>query len=97
MTDRTVRFVQNVRFILRGCSTEECYQLALGLRHELARRGLDCTPEADALVAALLAHARVEHARIFSADCTDADLDAALPSLVNLGAVQVLAPPAENS
>lgn len=61
MTDRTVRFIRSTRFLLSECSVEELYQVALALRDELARRGLDCGPEAKALTCALLAHARVEH------------------------------------
>jgi len=73
MTDATRRLIQNLRPTLRGFTMEQLYQLALGLRHELAERELDCTPEADALVCALLAHARREHAAIFSADCSPAE------------------------
>ena len=70
MTDATRRLIQNLRPALIRFNVEQLYQLAVGLRNELARRGLDCTPEADALGAALLVAARAEHARIFSSDCS---------------------------
>lgn len=69
MTDRTVRFIRTLRFLFHELSVEELYQVSLALRDELARRQLDCGPEAKALTCALLAHARIEHRAIFSADC----------------------------
>ena len=66
MTPETIRLIQNLRVTLRGLSTEQLYQLALSLRHELSDRQLDAVPEADALVAALLGDARVSRARLYA-------------------------------
>lgn len=85
MTDRTVRFIRNLRFVLHGLSIEELYQVSLGLRDECARRDLDCGPEAKALTAALLVHARVEHASV-----TDPGIEYELAGIVN--ALRELAP-----
>ncbi|HEY6240164.1 MAG TPA: hypothetical protein VIW78_04940 [Burkholderiales bacterium] len=74
MTDRTARFIRNIRFVMHGLSVEELYQVSLALRDESARRALDCGPEAKALTCALLAEARVEH-RLVTA--IDADYDRA--------------------
>lgn len=70
MTRRTVTLMQELPLFLRGCTVEELYQLARALRHDLARRGLVSTLEADALLDTLLLDARVEHQAIFSADCS---------------------------
>lgn len=70
MTPELARFITNTRETFTRLSVEQLYQLAVSLRHELARRGLDITPEADALVAALLVAARVEHHELFSSDCS---------------------------
>jgi hypothetical protein len=69
MTPELARFISNTRETFTRLSIEQLYQLALSLRHELERRNLDARPEADALVAALLVAARVEHREIFSSDC----------------------------
>jgi len=66
MSPETIRLIQNLRVTLRGLSTEQLYQLALSLRHELSDRQLDAVPEADALVAALLGDARVSRARLYA-------------------------------
>lgn len=70
MRRRTVTMMQELPSFLRGCTVEELYQLARALRHDLARRGLLSTIEADELVEAMLLDARVEHRAIFSADCS---------------------------
>lgn len=72
MNEATVRLIQNSREAFKRFSWEQLYQVALALRDELAYRSVDCRPEADALVAALLVHARTEHAAIYSADCRPA-------------------------
>jgi hypothetical protein len=66
MTPELIRFIANTRTTFRQLSTEQLYQLALSLRHELSDRELDSVPEADALVAALLGDARVSRARLYS-------------------------------
>lgn len=66
MTPELVRFIANTRQTFRQLSTEQLYQLALSLRHELSDRQLDALPEADALVAALLGDARVARQRLYS-------------------------------
>lgn len=92
MTDATVRLIQNSRAAFKRFSWEQLYQVTLSLRDELAFRDVDCQPEADALVAALLVHARTEHrtiyaaealvpapAEIFGADCTGCEFPAIAP------------------
>jgi hypothetical protein len=69
MNEATLRLIQNSRAAFGRFSHEQLYQVALSLRDELLARGIDCRPEADALVAALLVHARTEHRAIYSADC----------------------------
>lgn len=73
MNSELVRLIGNLAVTFHGMTLESLYQVARALRHELAARDIDCTPEADALVAALLGHARVEHRAIFSADCEQRD------------------------
>lgn len=73
MNEATVRLIQNSREAFKRFSWEQLYQVALSLRDELAFRSVDCQPEADALVAALLVHARTEHRAIYSADCAPAE------------------------
>jgi hypothetical protein len=87
MTDRTVRFIRNLRFVLDGLSVEELYQVSLALRDQIARRGIDAGPEAKALTAALLLPARAEH-RAVTADVdeyTQAGILAALRELAPIG------------
>lgn len=66
MTPELIRFIANTRQTFRQLSIEQLYQLALSLRHELADRQADALPEADALVAALLADARVVRRRLYA-------------------------------
>ena len=73
MTPELVRFIQNTQHALRSFTRAQLYQLALSLRHELARRHTDALPEADALVGALLADAQEERRAIFSDDCRPAE------------------------
>lgn len=73
MTDATLRLIQNSRAAFRGFTVEQLYHLAAALRDELLRRDVDCRPEGDALVAALLVHARTHRAAIYSTDCTPAE------------------------
>jgi len=73
MTPAMVRMIQNMRQAFRGLSLEQLYQLAVSLRHELSDRQLDCAPEADALVAALLADTRVVRARLYADDARPAE------------------------
>ena len=65
MTERTARFIRNIRFVMHGLSVEELYQVSLALRDEGARRALDVGPESKALTAAYLVEARTEHGLIF--------------------------------
>jgi hypothetical protein len=87
MTTRTVQFIRNLRFVLHGLTTEELYQVSLGVRDECARRELDCGPEAKALTAALLVHARLEHAAVTESECEyeRAGIAAALRELTPIG------------
>lgn len=64
------RLQQNCAYTFHRFSLQQLYTVTRQLSYELAFRELDCAPEADALCAALLAHARLEHAAIYSADCT---------------------------
>jgi hypothetical protein len=73
MNHELTRLIGNLTVTFHGMSLESLYQVARALRHELAARELDCTPEADALVCALLAHAQVEHRAIYSDDCRPAE------------------------
>ena len=65
MNEATVRLIQNSREAFKRFSWEQLYQVTLALRDELAFRSVDCQPEADALVAALLVHARTEHRALY--------------------------------
>ena len=97
MTDPTRRLIQNLGPTLQRFSDEQLYHLAVGLRHELARRRRDTTPEADALVAALLADARAEHRRIFSADCSPELCPHRAPTAACVVCAPFVAEPAEKS
>lgn len=85
MTRRTVTLMQELPLFLRGCSVEELYQLARALRHDLARRGLLSTMEADALMDTLLGEARTAHRAIFSGDCRMSAADALAHGVAHLG------------
>jgi hypothetical protein len=71
MTSDDARFIANVQLQLRWLSIERLFWLAEALAEQLDARGLDCAPEARALVAALLADAHAQRRAIFSTDCLD--------------------------
>lgn len=97
MTPELVRFIQNTQAALRNFTRAQLYELAVSLRHELALRETDAVPEADALVAALLADARAEHRAIFSGDCSVPDTQLALAQERMRLLGRVPAPPAKES
>jgi hypothetical protein len=68
MTSADARLIVNLRETLTRLSLRQLYFVALSLRHELFSRNLDARPEADALVAALLADARLAHDNLFGSD-----------------------------
>lgn len=97
MNEATVRLIQNSREAFKRFSWEQLYQTALSLRDELAYRDVDCLPEADALMAALLVHAQQEHRTIFSADCSHPTHCGCSAALVYCDPAQCEDRPAENS
>lgn len=97
MTRRTITLMQELPHFLRGCTVEELYQLARALRHDLARRGLLSTMEADALMETLLGEARTAHRAIFSGDCRMSPADARAHGVAHLGPPDYGAAPAEKS